>query len=43
MIISGGENIYPAQVESAMTSCPGLTEVGVVGKADETWGERGGQ
>ncbi|MCW4465726.1 o-succinylbenzoate--CoA ligase [Glutamicibacter sp. MNS18] len=40
MIISGGENIYPAEVERALTGFPGLTDIAVVGVPDEKWGER---
>ncbi|GGL80712.1 acyl-CoA synthetase [Glutamicibacter protophormiae] len=40
MIISGGENIYPAEVERALSGFPGLTDVAVVGVEDEKWGER---
>jgi fatty-acyl-CoA synthase len=39
MIISGGENIYPAEVERALADLPGLTDVAVVGLPDEKWGE----
>ncbi len=39
MIISGGENIYPAEVESVIVSLPGVVDVGVVGRADDRWGE----
>ena len=39
MIISGGENIYPAELELAMADCPGVVEVAVVGQSDERWGE----
>ena len=39
MIISGGENIYPAEVESAICDHPDVAEVAVVGVPDETWGE----
>jgi 2-furoate---CoA ligase len=39
MIISGGENIYPAEVEDTLASHPEVVDVGVVGAADETWGE----
>ncbi len=39
MIISGSENIYPAEIEAAISNCPGVAEVGVVGKPDEKWGE----
>ena len=39
MIISGGENIYPAEIEAALVCHPDVKEVAVVGKADEKWGE----
>jgi len=39
MIISGGENIYPAQVEAALYEHPAVLECAVVGVPDETWGE----
>jgi fatty-acyl-CoA synthase len=39
MIISGGENIYCAEVENALASHPGIVEVAVVGRAHEKWGE----
>jgi acyl-CoA synthetase (AMP-forming)/AMP-acid ligase II len=39
MIISGGENIYPAEVESAIYGHPDVLEVAVVGVPDEKWGE----
>lgn len=41
MIISGGENIYPAEVESAIFSCEGVAEVTVFGVPDPKWGEVG--
>ena len=40
MIISGGENIYPAEVENVLMRHEAVREVGVVGAADDTWGER---
>ncbi|MFC9933718.1 long-chain fatty acid--CoA ligase [Glutamicibacter sp. NPDC127525] len=40
MIISGGENIYPAEVERALAGFPGLTDVAVIGRPDEQWGEK---
>lgn len=39
MIISGGENIYPAQIENHLTACDEIDEVAVVGRADDYWGE----
>ena len=39
IIISGGENIYPAEVERVLRACPGINEVAVVGKPDPRWGE----
>ncbi len=39
MIISGGENIYPAEVESAICDHPDVAEVAVVGVPDDKWGE----
>ena len=39
MIISGGENVYPAQVESAIYGHPAIAEVAVIGVPDDTWGE----
>ncbi|MGR9048999.1 o-succinylbenzoate--CoA ligase [Halobacillus faecis] len=39
VIISGGENIYPAEVESVLSSMPGVREAGVAGRSDEHWGE----
>ena len=40
MIISGGENIYPAEVENVILAHPVVTEVAVIGLADEKWGEK---
>jgi acyl-CoA synthetase (AMP-forming)/AMP-acid ligase II len=39
MIISGGENIYPAEVESALFGHPAVADVAVIGIPDDTWGE----
>ncbi|WP_176357616.1 fatty-acid--CoA ligase FadD5 [Mycobacterium persicum] len=39
MIISGGENIYCAEVENVLAGHPGIAEVAVIGRADEKWGE----
>jgi acyl-CoA synthetase (AMP-forming)/AMP-acid ligase II len=39
MIISGGENVYPAQVESAIYGHPDILEVAVIGIPDALWGE----
>ncbi len=39
MIITGGENVYPAEVESALMRHPAIAEVAVIGEPDEQWGE----
>ena len=39
MIISGGENIYPAEVERVLVAHPGVTEVIAIGVPDPKWGE----
>jgi len=39
MIISGGENIYPAEVENAVYGHPDVAEVAIIGVPDEKWGE----
>jgi fatty-acyl-CoA synthase len=41
MIISGGENIYPAEVENALYEMPQVAEAAVIGTPDPTWGEVG--
>jgi long-chain acyl-CoA synthetase len=40
MIISGGENVYSAEVENAISLLPDVAEVAVIGVPDEQWGER---
>jgi fatty-acyl-CoA synthase len=39
MIISGGENIYPAEIENLLVTLPGVLECAVVGVSDARWGE----
>jgi fatty-acyl-CoA synthase len=41
MIISGGENVYPAEVESALLELDGIAEAAVIGVPDARWGEAG--
>ena len=41
MFISGGENVYPAEVEAAISTCPGVALVAVIGVPDARWGEVG--
>jgi fatty-acyl-CoA synthase len=41
MFISGGENVYPAEVESVMLSFAGVAEAALIGVPDEKWGEVG--
>ena len=41
MYISGGENVYPAEVEAALYELPCIAEVAVIGVPDERWGEVG--
>ncbi|MDZ4680401.1 MAG: long-chain fatty acid--CoA ligase [Saprospiraceae bacterium] len=41
MFISGGENVYPAEVERVLVSHPGVAEAAVIGVPDEKWGESG--
>lgn len=39
LIVSGGENVHPAEVERVLETCPGIEAAGVFGVADETWGQ----
>lgn len=40
MIVTGGENVYPAEVERVLQQDPAIAEVAVIGTPDEKWGER---
>jgi acyl-CoA synthetase (AMP-forming)/AMP-acid ligase II len=40
MIVSGGENVYPREVEDVLYEHPGILEAAVFGVTDEKWGER---
>ena len=39
VIISGGENVYPAEIENVLVESPDIAEVAIVGRPDERWGE----
>jgi long-chain acyl-CoA synthetase len=39
LVITGGVNVYPAEVEAVLAEAPGVVEAAVFGMADETWGE----
>ena len=40
LVISGGVNVYPAEVEAALVDAPGLDDIAVFGRPDEQWGQR---
>lgn len=40
MVISGGENVYPAELEGVLREHPSIAEIAVIGAPDEKWGER---
>ena len=39
MLISGGRNVHPTQVESCLAACPGIRDVAVTGRPDPVWGD----
>ncbi len=39
LIVTGGEKVYPAEVERELERCPGIAEAAVLGLPDETWGQ----
>jgi acyl-CoA synthetase (AMP-forming)/AMP-acid ligase II len=39
MVVTGGFNVYPTEIENVVSTLPGVSEVAVVGVPDETWGE----
>ena len=41
MVLRGGANVYPAEVENALMSHDGVADVAVIGVPDERWGEAG--
>lgn len=40
MLVSGGVNVHPAEVEKLLLACPGVSDAAVTAVADETWGDR---
>jgi fatty-acyl-CoA synthase len=41
MYISGGENVYPAEIENVLAAHPGVFEAAIIGEPDDKWGETG--
>jgi fatty-acyl-CoA synthase len=39
MVITGGENVYPAEVEAALAGHPAVADIAVIGIPDDKWGE----
>ncbi|MBA3653991.1 MAG: fatty acid--CoA ligase, partial [Actinobacteria bacterium] len=39
MIVSGGENVYPAEIENALSLHPAIADIAVIGVPDDRWGE----
>jgi acyl-CoA synthetase (AMP-forming)/AMP-acid ligase II len=39
MIVTGGENVYPAEVENALFGHPDLADIAIIGVPDDKWGE----
>jgi O-succinylbenzoic acid--CoA ligase len=40
MLISGGRNVHPQEVESCLAACPGVVDIAVTGLPDPVWGDR---
>ena len=41
MYISGGENVYPAEIENVLYQLPQIAEAAIIGVPDDRWGETG--